>query len=633
MSDQEQMWICDGASPEYVEAMNKATNESDAFVGKANSRDYRNVVTNTDVRTGFAREDYDYFRENEVVPEKRDEIIKLCTRVYEKVPIVNNFLNLMSEFGSMGIRVVHPNPRIANYYKEWWNLVGGNQVSEQFLSNMYTLGISVLQTNYTSVPSNNLKKLLVKGSVSQVPTSYRFINPLTIKVDEKDKLGPIVGKPKYVQKIPDGLPEAIRNGDAEIIKLVPQDVLNAVKTGNTFIPLPESISIYHYKKRDWELWAKPVSYCVLDDVINYQKMKLADRVALDGSIAKIRVWKLGNLENKIVATDNAVNKFTNLLMNNVGGGFNDIVWTPAIELLETAENSYKFLGEDKYKPLLSAIYTGFGVPSLLSGGGGGGMTNNFIAVKILIERLIFGRRILIDFWNKEFKKVQQAKGFRLPAQLEFDDINLTDEHSILALYIQLWDRGIISDENLRTRFGEETVMEEVRIRRENKQREAGKINPKTGPYFVDKEFELTKIREQKKDVGVAGEGRPQGSRDSKKRKRRPKPLTNKSLASWAETAQAAILETLMPGFESVLGKPVESWDLEDATLACKKVYSVLANLNRDDFSPASITSACSIKYTSDVLNQLYERAKPQSIDSCLKLNISAYLIENGETNV
>ena len=94
-----------------------------------------------------------------------------------------------------------------------------------------------------------------------------------------------------------------------------------IKNGQTTIPLdPEKVSVHYYKKDDWLIWSNPMIYAILDDIIMLEKMKLADISALDGAISNIRLWSLGDLDNKILPTKAAINKLRNILASNVGGG-------------------------------------------------------------------------------------------------------------------------------------------------------------------------------------------------------------------------------------------------------------------------------------------------------------------------
>ena len=94
--------------------------------------------------------------------------------------------------------------------------------------------------------------------------------------------------------------------------------------------------MYHYKKDDWNVWSNPMIYAILDDIVMLEKMKLADLAALDGAISNVRLWRIGDLDHKIIPTKAAINKLRDILASNVGGGTMDLVWGPEIDFKESS---------------------------------------------------------------------------------------------------------------------------------------------------------------------------------------------------------------------------------------------------------------------------------------------------------
>jgi len=213
-------------------------------------------------------------------------------------------------------------------------------------------------------------------------------------------------------------------------------------------------------------------------------MKLADLAALDGAISQIRLWRVGSLDHKIIPRRDVINKVRDILASNTGGGTMDLVWGPELDFKESQSQVYKFLGSEKYLPVLTSIYAGLGIPPTLTGAStSGGYSNNYVSLKTLIERLEYGRQLLTQFWQKEIEIVQKAMGFRFPAQIRFDSIILSDESAAKQLLINLADRAIISNETILERFGEMPEIEKTRIRREEQARRNDSVTPqKASPY-------------------------------------------------------------------------------------------------------------------------------------------------------
>jgi len=497
-------------------ALNEASKALDEFtvIDKStanNSRyrlDFSNLDGPTSGRPGLTRSDYDYFRPEESIPTHIKGILNKADVVYNRVGLVKNVIDLMGDFACQGIRLVHPNKRIERFYRNWFDKVSGEERSERFLNNLYRVGnvvinrqtakisVKVEDSLYKSVGSPDLiiNQNELKVEKREIPWKYTFIDPIYVDVIG-GSLSSFVQNKTYSIVIPAGLRKIINSpkNDAErkIIDQLPLAIIDAAKTKKPYVLDPEKTLVFHYKKDDWKTWAYPMIYSIMDDINVIEKLKLADLAALDGAISNIRIFKLGSLEHKIAPTPAAASKLSSILQNNVGGGTIDLVWGPDIEMLESKTNVHQFLGEGKYTPHLNSVYAGLGIPPTLTGTyGAAGTTNNFISLKTLTQRLQYGRKVLMAFWKKEIAMVQKAMGFRFPAKIEFDRMDLSNEEAEKALLIQLADRNIVSDELIQRVFGFDPETEKTRLNRENRERKNKRMVNKAGPFF-DANFENT----------------------------------------------------------------------------------------------------------------------------------------------
>ena len=557
---------------------------------------YIDIEPNRSVRTSFLREDYDNFRPGEKVSNHQKRIIKMCMQAYDKVGIVRNVIDLMSDFAAQGLTIVHPNKNIEKFYRKWFKQVGGVDRSERFLNYLYRCGNVVVKRRTAKITKENEKELMrtsgadinikdVKIKRREIPWMYDFLNP--IAVDVVDYGTKVVGKPEFVLNLSRYTYESLTkssNSNKTLFKTLPNDLQKRLSDGDRKIPLdPENVFFYHYKKDDWLLWANPMIYAILDDIIMLEKMKLADLAALDGAISNVRLWTIGDLDNKIIPTKAAINKLRDILASNVGGGTMDLVWGPELKFTESQSQVYRFLGSEKYQPVLTSVYAGLGIPPTLTGAStAGGYTNNYVSLKTLIERLEYGRAILAQFWRQEIEMIRKAMGFRLPAEIHFDSIVLSDEAAQKQLLIQLADRDIISNETLLERFREMPNIEKVRVRREEKDRRNDVTPDKASPYHKPQHRdEIAKIalnkdllsNEYLEDMGLPTEnvgdelsvdpvpnnegdnsprqppGRPMLSRDSEPRKQKrvlPRSGSPTTAMLWAIEAQNKISEILSP---------------------------------------------------------------------------------------
>jgi hypothetical protein len=567
--------------------------------------DYSNLDSNTGGRPGITKQDYYAFRPEEAVPNKIKAIIREADNIYQRVGLVKNVIDLMGDFASQGIRIVHPNKRVERFYKAWFKKINGKDRSERFLNNVYRTGNVVINRQTAKINTRIVDKMYkATGSTDiadpeegeielgkkEIPWRYTFIDPVYVDV-MGGSLASFAGRKIYAMALPANLRKMINSprneAEQNIVAQLPDDVKLAADSKKPYILNPDKTLVFHYKKDDWQVWAFPMIYAIMDDITVLEKLKLADICALDGAVSNIRIFKLGNLEHKIAPTKAATAKLAQILGNNVGGGTMDLVWGPDIELIESNSNVHNFLGEGKYTPHLNAVYAGLGIPPTLTGTyGAAGTTNNFISLKTLTQRLQYGRDVLVNFWDREIELIQKAMGFKYPAKIEFDRMDLSNEDTEKALLIQLADRNVISDELLQMRFGMDPSMEKTRINRESRDRESARMVEKAGPYYdPNLEDNLKKIAlqlgiaapsqvglqlEKKKSgeknllemklentptkpttpsspVGVSGQGRPKTSKDSKKRKTKTfAPRTGASYGVWAAEAEEKISDIINP---------------------------------------------------------------------------------------
>lgn len=581
-----ELYVSWSNSEDKQAAFEKAGSNFDSYDGimssSASRRTYLDIEPNISVRPEYTKDDYYRFRYNEDPEGKTKDTMRMCGKAYDSVGIIKNVIDLMGDFASQGISLMHENKAIERFYQKWWHKVNGRERSERFLNTLYRLGNVVIYKRYGKI-TKKIQKNMSKASdleiseqevtKKEIPIKYDFINPLFVFV-ENDAAGLFAGEPVYQMKLSDTIKKSfLTDKNKGILNQLPDSIKKAIKTNQNYFTLDRSkIEIFHYKKDDWQVWANPMIYAILDDINMLEKMKLADMSALDGAISNIRLWTLGDLEHKILPTRASIDKLRNILASNVGGGTMDLVWGPEIKFQESASQVYKFLGMEKYNPVLSSIYAGVGIPPTLTGASGqsGGFTNNFISLKTLIERLEYGRDLLRLFWEKEFEYIQKAMGFPTCPVLHFDHMLSADEASEKKLLIELADRNIISSETLRERFGESKV-EESRVNSEMKKRKKRKLPPQAGAYhnpMVEAEYiktaltkdtlsieDVTEYKARKPPV-IPGSspspakkpsnknGRPPLSKDATKRKQKVVLPRSKadvaSLMIWSSEAQKQI---------------------------------------------------------------------------------------------
>ena len=632
---------------ESLEIYTSAIQESASASQSSRTRDFSDLTTSLSGKPGLRNSDYDYFRPDQKVPEDPKDIIAFARAAYRRIGLIRNAIDLMGDFACQGVRLVHQNKRLEKFYNEWFSRVKGKETSERLCNLLFREANVPIRMRTAKI--NKQKRLEMQRSVAspdmnadikvsdfskgELPWQYSFLDPLTIELVGGPVASLATGERKYMIKLPrhiSNLIRKLRNSnnplESDLLNQLSPEILQAVDSNQGVLLPPDKTFVYFYKKDDWQEWADPMTYACFNDLILYERLKLADKTALDGAISKIRIFKLGSLEHKLAPTPAAASTLQSILGANVGGGTTDIVWGPDIELLETGTDVQRFLGEEKYRPTLMAIYACLGIPPTLTGTfGATGTTNNFISLKTLTERLSYVRNIVLNFWNHQLKIVQKSMGFRFPAQVEFDFMYLDDPAAMTNLLLAMADRNIISDEFVQRHIKAKPDIEQRRVMSEAKGRNTKKME-KVSPYHsVDKGHSLDKIALQTgvvspTQVGVElqdkngdesalemrrpkekvsedsvpvndpvpseepknGEpGRPKNSRDIEKRKTKEfKPKNKAAIELWAKEAQNKISDILNVGILKQFNKKnMRSLTAQEFNQAEQIKFSVLYNLD------------------------------------------------------
>jgi hypothetical protein len=671
-------------------AMEQYAQAGNAYGGVSKSqgshtRDFRDIEPNRTVRTGFTRQDYDAFRPGEQLPRRQKRIIKMSMEAYDKVGIIRNVIDLMGDFGSQGINIVHENKSVESFYKQWFKRVEGKERSERFLNLLYRAG-NVLPYRSSAKVTPSVKKYIKslgadikiqvpKFDESTIPWRYNFLNPISVD-SVNGKMNLMFGRKEFQIKS-SSFVDNFRDGTipAQFLDTLPADIKNKINKGENKIPLdPDRLSVFYYKKDDWLEWANPMIYAILDDIIMLEKMRLADLAALDGAISNTRLWTLGNLEHRILPTKEGINKVRDVLYSNPGGGTRELVWGPELSYTESNSQVYKFLGSEKYDSVLNAIYAGLGVPPTLTGApGSGGFTNNFISLKTLVERLQYGRELLTRFWEKEIEIVRKSMGFKKAAHVAFDQMSLSDEATEKNLLIQLADRDIISHETILERFKEIPSIEKIRLKREAKDRDKESLPEKASPYHNpqhDNDLEKIALQTNKmtpSDVGLetsipesdilkmskpdppaAGpgvpnkpkaplkNGRPPLKKDDGPRKKRTETPRSKpgvaDLIVWTQDSFDKISEITTAAFLGMKGKAnmrkltkAEVSDLERIKLDVLTNTELMSEVNADSVKSTLASNKKTPVAMAKTLKELKITTASMSIDEYKKRSIGVFI--------
>lgn len=283
-------------------------------------------------------------------------------------------------------------------------------------------------------------------------------------------------------------------------------------------------------KADYEDWATPQIYPANKEVMFKRLMRQAEISAVESMKQAITLIKLGNVEEGFIPTEEQIERVAAALAG--GSQVHHLVWDDLIEGQVLQPNMGNIFDPKKYEQIDKDIYAALGVSEAVMAGKGS-FANSFMSIKLLLEKLETIRCKLEDWLRVEVKKIADAMKFRRLPIIKWGLMNLRDENSERKLWIDLYDRGIVSDESMLEQFGTDFNIETERQKFEKKVKEDenpgvkkddDKFRPPVmvsrGPF---KSGDIEPPKPKPKAPGGAG-GRPAktGTPQTKKRNTKPK---------------------------------------------------------------------------------------------------------------
>jgi hypothetical protein len=289
-------------------------------------------------------------------------------------------------------------------------------------------------------------------------------------------------------------------------------------------------------KTDYEEWATPQIYPAHKEVMFKRMMRQGEISAMEAIKHTITLIKLGDTKEGFAPTEAQIERVAAALAG--GGQTHHLVWDDLIEGQVLQPNIGNIFDPAKYEQINKDIYSALGVSDTVMSGQGS-YANSFLSIKLLLEKLQTIREILEDWLRIELKKIADTMKFKRLPRISWGEMNLRDENTERKLWLDLYDRGIVSDTSMLERFGTDFDIELARqqleksVKQENNPdllKQDKQFTPpvmvKTGPFNRDPFQQQQKIPPKPPAgmKGKPGKGRPvkTGKPQSVKRNTKPR---------------------------------------------------------------------------------------------------------------
>ena len=384
----------------------------------------------------------------------RDTIV-LCQKAYYNFSVFRNTIDLMTEFSMSEIYFTGGSKKSKDFFDALLKKININNLQSKFFREYYRSGNVFIHRFDATVSQADVTRMtqtfgLTSEASFSLPARYIILNPADIQIS-----GNITFATGEFKKIlSDYELERLRNPkteeDKQVLESLDPDAIKQIKGQSgkrpgynaVSIRLPmEKMTAVFYKKQDYEPFAVPMGYPVLEDINWKQEMKKMDMALTRTTNQSILLVTMGAEPEKGGVNQKNLLAMQKLFENESVGRVLISDYTTKAQFV--IPDIAGILDPKKYEVVNHDIQMGLN-NILLSDEK---FANSSIKVQVFMERLNEGRKVFInDFLIPEIKRLSKEMGFKNYPTPHFEDLDLRDNSVYARVYSRLIELGVLTPE-------------------------------------------------------------------------------------------------------------------------------------------------------------------------------------------
>jgi len=385
------------------------------------------------------------------------DAVKLCQKAYYNFSVFRNTIDLMTEFSTSEIFFEGGSKKSRNFFESLFKKINIWDLQDRFFREYYRSGNVFLYRFDAKLKPADVKKIsqTFGGKSSKVAIPYRYVilNPADITIAGSMNFS---DTQKYHKVLTDYELERIRNPktqeDKEIYDALPPETKKTIKQAPTATSVMveldgERFSAVFYKKQDYEPYAVPMGYPVLEDLNHKAELKNMDMAITRTVQQAILLVTMGTEPDKGGINQENLMKMQALFENQSVGRVLIADYTTKVSFIIPQVSD--ILDPKKYEVVNADINAGLN--NMLTGVGAAGekFANQQGKVEVFIARLRQARQTFLnDFLLHEVKRVSKILGFKNYPTPKFEEILLRDNTQKYRVYTRMAELGLLTPEEL-----------------------------------------------------------------------------------------------------------------------------------------------------------------------------------------
>lgn len=380
------------------------------------------------------------------------DVVMLCQKAYYNFSVFRNVIDLMTEFSVSNIFYRGGNKKSRDFFEALFNKINLWDLQDKFYREYYRSGNVFIYKFETELNDQEISKITqvfggnqILAKKNQIPARYTILNPADIQL--VSRLSFSTGQ--YYKVLSDYELDTLKKPrseeDKEVYDSFPQEIKDQIKQkGSSLVRLPlekhKMVAVF-YKKQDYEPFAIPMGFPVLEDINYKQELKKMDMAISRTMQQAILLITMGAKEEDGGVNQKAMAAMQELFKNESIGRVLIADYTTKADFV--IPKISELLDPKKYEVIDRDI--NMGLNNILVGGEK--FANQASKVEVFLGRLRQGRQAFINnFLSQEIKKIAKSLGFKNFPIPYYEDFDLKDDSNARRIYTRLIELGILTPE-------------------------------------------------------------------------------------------------------------------------------------------------------------------------------------------
>jgi hypothetical protein len=378
----------------------------------------------------------------------RDSVI-LCQKAYYNFGIFRHTIDLMTEFSSGEIYLRGGSKKSRDFFEALFKKIDLWSIRDRFFREYYRSGNVFVYRFDATLDKGGVTKLTQtfgsnKIGKKKLPLRYLILNPADIQVGGNVSFA----SGTYYKVLTDYELERLRNPrseeDREVFLSLDSEIREAIQkkqSNQVLLPLnKDRIHAVFYKRQDYEPFAVPMGYPVLDDINWKAEMKKMDMAVARTMQQAILLVTMGAEPDKGGINQKNLQAMQSLFQNESVGRVLIADYTTKAEFV--IPNIASLLDAKKYEVVDRDIAMGLNNMLL---GHDNKFANQSLKIQVFLARLRQARQAFLnEFLQPEIKRVAREIGLKNYPVAHFDDVSLSTDPNITRIYARLIEMGILT---------------------------------------------------------------------------------------------------------------------------------------------------------------------------------------------